>query len=142
MDMVIRDAVFEDFELLLPLAREAHMQSIFAGFEMNEAIVQRNFVTTMAFDDGFAKVAVRNGVVVGGLLGAISENQFGVRCASDLFNYSLGGTDRLVKEFKAWAKSRDAKFMHLTDMSGNPRFQRLICNLGFQPSGLNFVEVL
>ena len=82
--MIIRNAKFDDLELLLPLMREAHENSIFSDLEMNEATVQRNFVTAIQFGQ-FAKVSVLNGRVTGGMVGMIGENHYGIMCAQDLF---------------------------------------------------------
>lgn len=139
--MMLRDATFQDLEALLPLARVAHLQSIFAGMEMNDAIIQRNLVTAIQFEDGFAKVIEKDGEVLGGLVGIISENHFGIRCAQDLFNYSRGGTDLLIKAFTKWAEVRSCRFVQVTDLSGNRRYQSLLTELGLAPSGINFVGV-
>lgn len=139
--MIIRDATFEDAEALLPLAKEAHAASFMAAWPMNEAELQRLFVVSMAFDDGFAKVVENDGKVVGGMIGAVSNNAFGIRCGADYFTFSCGGTTELIKEFKTWALSRGAKFVHLTDLSGRPRYHQLITGLGFEPCGFNFVGV-
>jgi hypothetical protein len=139
--MLLRDATFEDLEALMPLAREAHLQSIFAGMEMNEAAVQRSFVTSIQFDVCFAKVIEKDGAVLGGLVGLVTENHFGIRCAVDLFNYSKGGTDLLIKSFMGWSEARGARFVRITDLSGNPRYQTLLTELGLIPSGINFVGV-
>lgn len=138
--MEIRDAIFNDLQDLLPLAHKAHERSPLAGIPMNDAIMQRNFVVAMTFDSGFAKVIEHNGKVVGGLTGVIAENHCGIRCAQDMFNYSKGGSDKLIKAFKLWAEVRGAQFIQITDLSGNPRYQRLITDLGFAPGGTNFIE--
>ena len=139
--MEIRDAIFNDLESLLPLAHEAHQNSIFAGMEMNDAILQRNFVTAIQFDDGFAKVIVKDNKVIGGMVGMIIENHFGIRCAVDLFTYAHVGTDRLIRAFKRWAMVRAAMFVQITDLSGNPKYHKLIAGLGFEQGGVNFIGV-
>lgn len=139
--MIIRDATFEDCAQLLPIGREVHARTAFAAFPMNEAALQRLVVTMITFPNGFAKVAERNGKVVGALIGGVSDNQWGVRCASDLFLYSKGGTDKLIKEFRAWAGERGAKFIHITDLSGRKRYHQMMRKIGFHPCGLNFVGV-
>jgi hypothetical protein len=138
--MEIRDATFADFPEVLAIMHLVFDQSIFAGMEMKDAMVQRNFVIAVAFDDGFAKVAVHKGKVVGGLVGFIADNQWGIRCAQDSFNYSVGGTDRLVREFKEWADSNGALFTQLTDFSGSSRFHSLIEKSGFQKVGTDFIR--
>lgn len=139
--MILRDATFQDLDALMPLAREGHKQSIFAGFAMNEAIMQRNFVTAIQFEEGFAKVIEKKGKVLGGMVGLISDNHYGIRCCQDLFTYSRGGTDMLIRAFVQWSKVRSVQFVQITDLSGNKRYHNLLIELGLQPSGINFVGV-
>lgn len=124
-------------QALMPLARQAHRDSAFSIFEFNEAIVQRSFVVAIEF--GFAKVAERNGEVVGGMVGVVTENHFGVKCGVDLFTCAHGGTDRLIKSFREWAREQGAEFIQITDLSGNERYRNLITGLGLRPSGINFM---
>lgn len=139
--MIIRDAVFEDLEQLMPIAHEVHKASIFAAFPMNEANIQRTFVVTIEFDKGFVKVIEHKGKIVGCMAAAITENHFGIRVAKDLFTYSAGGTDILLKEFKAWAKENDAQLTQISDFCGRERYHDLITEMGFMPVGINFVGV-
>ena len=138
--MELRDATFPDLEALLPLMRLAHANSMFAEIAMNEATVQRNFVIAIKFDQ-FAKVVEIDGEVMGGMFGVMGENQYGIRCAQDLFCFSRAGTDQLIYAYKKWAKERGAQFVQICDLSGNSRYQEIIAGLGFQPAGINFVEV-
>ena len=138
--MNIRDATFEDFPEVLAIKHTVFDQSIFAGMEMNNAIIQRNFVVAVHFDQGFAKVAVHKDKVVGCLVGLIGDNPWGIRCAQDLFNYSVGGTDKLIREFKEWAEANGAMFAQITDLSGSSRYHALIERSGFEKSGTDFIR--
>ena len=139
--MIIRDAKFEDLEGLMEIAHKVHQSSIFAAFPMNEAAIQRTFAVAMQFDRGFVWVVEHKGKIVGCMAGTITENHFGIRVAKDLFTYSAGGTDKLLKAFKAWAKENDAQITQLSDFCGRKRYQKLIEDLGFMPVGINFVGV-
>lgn len=139
--MIIRDAVFEDLEHLMPIAHDVHKASIFAAFPMNEAYIQRTFVVTMKFDMGFVKVVEHNSKIIGFMAAIITENHFGVRIAKDIFTYSEGGTDKLLKEFKAWARENDAQITQISDFCGRERYHNLITDMGFMPVGINFVGV-
>jgi hypothetical protein len=138
----IRDAKFSDLEQLLPLAHEAHENSIYGHIEMNEAIIQRHFVLAMQFDDGYAKVVEHDGQVVGGLIGLVGDNNYGIRHAHDMFLYSRRGTDLLIKDFVRWASVRGARFVRITDQSGNERYHELCRKLGMQQAGANFSMVM
>ena len=140
--MNLRDATFDDMEALMPLAREAHLKSWMRDMPMNEAIVQRNFVVAMQFDDGYAKVVMKDGEVVGGLVGLIADNHFGIRHAQDLFCFSRGGTEMLIGNFLGWAKERGAEFVHMTDISMNLRYQKLCQTLGLERAGVNLMRIL
>ncbi len=139
--MIIRDAKFEDLEPLMRIAHDVHQSSIFAAFPMNEASIQRTFAVTMQFGKGFVRVVEHKGKVVGCMAATITENHFGIRVAKDLFTYSEGGTDKLLKEFKAWAKENDAQVIQISDFCGRRRYHDLITDLGFMPVGINFVGV-
>jgi hypothetical protein len=140
--MIIRDATFADMAQLMPLAREAHLRSVFADIKMNEAALQRSFVTAIQFDGGFAKVIENKGRVTGGMVGVLMVNHMGIKCAVDLFTYAKGGTDMLIRSFRAWAKAGDAKFVQLTDLSDNRQYQTLLTGLGLQSGGTNFIGVM
>ena len=139
--MIIRDGTFDDFILLLPIMHEAHQGSMFKDIPMNEATLQRNYVTAMMFKKGFVKVIEKDGEVLGGMVGVIAENHYGIICAQDLFTYSRGGTDMLITAFRRWARNNGALFTQITDQSEGNRYQKLITNLGLVQGGINFVEV-
>jgi len=140
--MKIREATFTDLEALMPIFHIAHEQSIFKGMAINESLCQRHFVTALEFDNGYAKVVERKGKVIGGLVGIISDNAFGIRCAQDLFCYSAGMTDKLLEDFALWSRVRGARFVQVTDLSNNERYQRLCEALGWQLAGTNFAKVM
>jgi hypothetical protein len=138
--MNLRNATFEDKDSLMELAHKAHENSIFADFKMSEAEMQRTFVVLVASEEGYAKVIERDGDVIGGLIGAISMNQFGVRCAQDLLTFSYGGTQLLIKDFYKWAKAQGADFVQMTDLGGIKRYDKLISALAFEPSGRYYMR--
>jgi len=137
--VILREAIFDDLSVLTGLAHEAHEASVLSPFKMVEAEMQRTFVVIINSYDGYAKVVEKNGAVVGGLVGAVSQNHFGIRCGQDLFNFSRGGTPELLRDFHRWAKSRGAEFVQITDLSGKARYQKLITSLGYKPGGLNYI---
>lgn len=139
--MQIRDATFDDFEQLLAIMHRVHSKSVLRGIEMNDALIQRNFVVAMHFDDGYARVIERGGKIVGGLIGIISDNHFGIRCAQDLFTYSRHGSDLLLRNFLKWADFRGARFVQITDLTNSERYHQLCCQLGLKLVGHNFVKV-
>lgn len=140
--MKVRDATFDDLDRFIPIMKVVHSNSIFKDLNMNLAVVQRNFVIATTFDDGYAKVVEKDGEVVGGLIGMIAENHFGIRCAQDTFNYSRYGTDRLLKDFILWAKVREAQFIQITDMTHNGRYEKLCRLVGLEPAGVNYAKVM
>lgn len=140
--MKIREATFTDLDDLLPIFHVAHENTIFKDMEINESVCQRHFVTAIEFDNGYAKVVEHKGKVVGGLVGIVSDNAFGIRCAQDLFCYSGGMTDRLLEDFALWARVRGARFAQVTDLSNNERYQRLCEKIGWQVAGTNFAKVM
>ena len=138
--LYISSFTLDDFGKLLPMARKAHAASPFSHTEMDIPHMKRMWAHCIAFDDGFAKVIERSGKVVGGMAGAVGMNQWGALAASDIFMLSKGGTDTLIKEFIKWGKGRNADYVHITDLSGNERYQRLIETVGPKRCGVNFAE--
>jgi len=138
---VIRDAIPEDYELLLPIAEDAYEKSVFNGIEFDPTAIRRTFVTATAFDNGFAKVVIQDGRHVGCMLGIITVNHFGIRCATDLFCYSHTGTYHLIKQFIEWSRVKGAKFVQVTDLTGSERYQKLIKHTGLIPMGANFMRI-
>lgn len=134
--------MFSDLHKLLPLMHKAHQQSVLRDYPLNEAIVQRNFVTALEFDSGYVKVVEKDGEVVGGLVGIISDNAMGIKCAQDMFCYSAGMTAQLIEDFCLWAKVRGAQFVHVTDLSANHRYHKLCRKLGFELGGFNFMRTI
>jgi len=139
--LILRNAEADDFAALLPYAQIAHSQSLISSLPMDENALRRSFITSIAFDDGFAKVVERDGRVVGGMVGVIADNHFGIRCAMDLFTYTEAGTQVLLKSFKRWAQDRGALMLQITDLSGGSRYQKLIQHIGPVQAGINFIEV-
>ncbi|MBE9565110.1 MAG: hypothetical protein IMF17_07670 [Proteobacteria bacterium] len=138
---MIRDACPEDYERLLPLAKEAYEKSIFNGVEFSPAAIRRTFITMVVFGNGFAKVVEKEGELVGLMLGIITENHFGIKCALDLFTYSSYSTYHLIKDFIDWSEKNGAKFIQITDLTGSERYQRLIEHTGLKPQGANFMRI-
>lgn len=140
--MELRDATFKDLDHFIPIMQVVHRKSMFKDIDMNVATIQRNFVVAATFDDGYAKVIEKDGRIVGGLVGMIGENHFGIRCAQDLFNYSRHGTDLLLKDFIKWAKVREARFVQITDMTHNGRYEKLCRLVDLDPAGVNYAKVM
>lgn len=139
--MIIRDAKYDDFEKVMPLAHIIHANSPppFSDRPINEATIQRIFVVSIAFEDGFAKVVEHDGEIVGVMVGVVAENHWGLRAAMDYFTFSQGGTRKLIQEFKAFARSRNADFTQITDLCGEPKYHQMLESEGLKPIGINFI---
>lgn len=137
---MIEDASLSDIDELLPLMRHVHRRSIFAQTPFDEVAVRRSFATAVSFDDGFAKVVRHQQTIVGVLVGFVAPNQWGVMIATDLLTFSQRQTDVLIRSFAKWAATRGAYAVHITDLTGKDRYQRLILSCGFEPAGNNFIK--
>ena len=137
--MEIRDAKMTDMDEIMPLLRLVFDNSMFKDCSFSEAMTRRAFFTTVGFSQGYAKVCVVDNKIVGVLGGLISDNQWGVKCAHDIFMYSDQGTHNLLKDFYKWAKLQGAEFVQITDFSGSERYQALLALLGFKKSGTVFI---
>ncbi len=138
---MIRDATFSDYEVLLPMLIELHERGEFAGLPYDELMIKRCFVTSIAFDHGYARVIEKNGKVQGCLIGIAAPNAMGINIAQDLFTFSLIGTHILIKDFIRWAKRYGCHGVQISDFTGNKRYHRLIERMGPKKSGINFLEV-
>lgn len=135
--MIIRDGTFQDFGQVLDLAHEVYgnFPESLRHKPLNEAQIQRIYVLMSHSDNGFVKVVEKDGKVEGCMVGAITENHWGLQAAQDLFVMAHGGTRKLLQEFKAWAESKDADLIHVTDLCGQPGYQQVIESAGFKPLG-------
>jgi len=139
--ITIQDATHADMPAIMALIRYVHAESIFKDLPFDESKAHRTAVTMMAFDKGYAKLAVRDGVMLGGMCGIIAENYVGVMCASDILMYAKGGTKLLVEDFIRWSKENGAQVIQLTDFSKGDRYGKLLTKIGLKPQGLNYIEV-
>ncbi len=139
---VVRDATTDDFDELIPYAREAHKRSPFGETVMDESHMKRVFACSISFEGGFAKVVEHDGKIVGGMVAAIGINHWGVRAATDYFMFSERDTHKLLRSFIRWAKERGAQFVQVTDLSGNERYHRLIRRIGLDQTSINFSGVI
>lgn len=137
----LRPARQDDFDALRSLLPPVLERAGMGGLPIDDGQLIRTLVTAIAFEDGFARVVERNGVLAGGMIAFVAPNALGVRTAQDVFTWSACGTDRLLRAYLRWARGRGARVVQVMDLSDNPRYQRLIQCLGLKPSGQNFMGV-
>ena len=137
---MIRDARPEDYGLLLPMLLKLHSSGPFGHLEPDEPMIRRCFITSIYFDNGYAKVVEHKGKIRGCLVGIASPNVMGVNIAQDLFTFASIGTDLLIKDFKAWAKQIGCHGVQITDFSGKKRYHKLIEATGPKHAGTVYME--
>jgi GNAT superfamily N-acetyltransferase len=105
---MIRIATMEDAPALAAIGRKMHASSNYARLVYDEAKVQA--LIEALVESGFAMVAMREGEIVGGMIGTVYQPYFTTDLvASDLALFIdddyRGGADavRLVKAFDDWA---------------------------------------
>lgn len=147
---MIRVATVDDIPRLVELGRMLHSTSRYASHSYDDGAVA-SFMEQQIDGAGVIFVAERDGVVIGTLLGGITEQWF----SADLlaFEYAFfvepsarhGITSaRLLKAFTTWAELRGAKHVQIgltTDLcvEGTSRFYR---SHGFEDAGLFFEKAL
>ena len=136
---MIRDSEPEDMDQILPLMKEVFDKSILKSCAYSPAEASRNFAVLSAMDHGYSKVYVEGDRILGLLVGVVSPNQWGVKCAQDMFTYSRGGTHLLIKDFCKWAKRNGAEFVNITDFSESERYHSLIQSIGLKKQGTVFI---
>lgn len=124
---------------MMNLAKKAHERSALSHIEMDAVEIQRHFVVLRYADDGYTRVLEEDGKIVGCMVGQVGKNYWGVMAANDIVTYAEKGTHLLLKDFKRWAKEKGAQITYITDMSGDPRYRRLIELIGFQPVSQTFM---
>lgn len=142
--MIIRDATFDDWPQVLPLAYKVHdniFPSHLRDLPLNDAQIQRTYVTTIYAPNGFVKVAENEGKIVGCLVAGIALNGWGLQVASDIFMFSEGGTKKLLIAYREWAKEKGADIVHITDLCGIPEYHKVIESAGFKLAGTLFFGV-
>lgn len=140
--ILIREAELKDFGQLLPIARAVFQNSDFAGpgvFDTNH--IRRMFVVAMATPNFFCQVVEKDGDIAGCMIGVVTETFWGDRLATDIFTFASIGTDRLLRNFKTWAKARGAIGVQITNLYGDDRYDKLIDRVGFPPVGSIHLEI-
>lgn len=136
---MVRDARSSDYKDLRPLFDEVHKLSPYAHAELDEPYMRRMFSMAAAMPNFFFQVSVDGKDRARGLLaGHISPNVWGVNVATDILSFSKRDTGTLIKNFRKWAKEKGAEFVTISEVTGNPRYKKLICNLGFDQVGTIF----
>lgn len=144
---MIRAATIDDIPRMLELGRAMHAESRYAVLPWNAGKVSHLIGWLIDAPDGLALVAERDGEVIGGFLGSVSEHYFtDARVASD---YALfvepgkrGGiaAARLLEAFTIWARAQDATLTQVGVTTGVnvEATARLFEAAGFAPVGQLF----
>ena len=135
---MVRPANIHDYDDALELARLAHESSPYRDTKMNEAHIKRLFCLLTSMPNMYCYVAEHKGMVVGILGGHIALNSWGIKVAADLITYAERDTDKLILGFVKWAKEKDAEYVHITQLSSNPRYGSMLEKLHFKRAGQCF----
>lgn len=146
---MIRQATEEDLEKIVMLGAEMHAESRFSVLAYDRDKVA-GLLSHLLATDQFVQVIERDGVLVGGFAGFVTEHW----ASKDLVSYDCGlfispgyrgGGDaaRLILRFKEWAVSRGAKMVTLSVNTGvHPeRTARLMEAVGFDQIGFIYEGV-
>lgn len=141
--MIIRDAVFEDFDQVLQLAYEVHdfFPPHLRDHPLNDAQIQRVYVMSIYAPNAFVMVVEEEDKIVGCMVAAIALNGWGLQVASDVFMFSKGGTKKLLIAYREWAKANGADIIHVTDLCDRPGYHKVIESAGFKRAGTLFFGV-
>lgn len=140
---MIRQATREDIPHMIDLGAQMHAESRFSVLGYDREKVAALF-SHLLDTDQFIEVIERDGVLIGGFAGFVTEHW----ASKDLVSYDCGlfispdhrgGGDaaRLIKRFREWAVSRGAKMVTLGVNTGvHPeRTARLMEAVGFEQIG-------
>lgn len=123
---LIRDATPDDLDLLMDIAQAMHQESPrFSKLAFSEAKVLQLYVGLMELPNGLLAVAEKDGVVVGGVAGIVTEHWFSTDLTANEFAVFIlpehrGGMTaaRLVQHYVQWAKAQGAKLIQLGISTG------------------------
>lgn len=132
---MIRDAIEADYQELLHMARDAHLSSFLGSAEPDETKILRTWKVALISPLFYARVVERAGRPRSAIIGMIHQNPMGVKVAFDLMTVGSGGVDGLMKDFMRWSKEMEADFVHITNLSGSPRYERLLERVGLEKIG-------
>ena len=137
---MIRDATPADFQAALPVGLQAHRQSPLGFIEPDLLQMERTWISFTVQDGYFSRVVEHDGEIVGVMLGGIFPGTSGGRMAHDVLCYARRDSDKLIREFYEWAIARGADVVLITDMSGSPRYRKLIERMGFDSIGTHYMR--
>lgn len=146
---MIRHATHADIATMLELGEAMHDESRFVSVAWNTEKVGRLITWLIDTDDGLALVAERDGVIVGGFLGVVTEHYFSTdKMAQDFALFvspdrrgGLAGAQMLT-HFIKWARARGVpdEWIQVGVTTGVDieKTSRLCKAVGFQPAGYLF----
>lgn len=141
---MIRPAIKEDINDLVVLGREMHEESRFAGLTFSEEKVRHLLAHLIDDPNGCLLVSEKDGVIIGGFAGFISEHYFSTDKVANDFALFIGKADRggmsaalLLRSFVKWAKKQGAALIQVGITTGVhvEESTRLYNALGFKTVG-------
>lgn len=144
---MIRPATHDDIDRLVILGEEMHVESRFARLPLDVDKVKALFAHLIESPDGLLIVADKDGEVIGGFAGYVSEHYFArTKVAADfglfISRQDRGGMTaaRLLKAYATWAKERGAVMIQAGITTGVhvEESTRLYQALGFRQVGALF----
>lgn len=147
---MIKVATLADLDLLVELGAQMHAEAVFRSISYAPEKVRRD-LAGLINGAGVVFVAERDGRVIGGMAGAVTEYWFshelvGVDRAFFIEPSSRNGITalRLIAAIEAWSKSLGAREQHLAITSGvNVEATSKLCELaGYRNAGPIFKKEL
>lgn len=138
----IRPATHDDLDALLAMGEKFFSFSRFAQFAIFDRDTARASITALIDAEvGVCLVAVIDGEVIGGIVGALSPLWFAPTClsatefawwVSEEHRGGMAGV-KLLRSFEQWAKDKGAAMVSLSDLiiNGETPAGRLLENLGY-----------
>ena len=145
---MIRPMRISDADKLLSLGREMHSTSAYSFISLDENQVLATIARCMK--NGFAWVGEKDGVVVAGMIGEVTDYWFSKERMA--MEYALFATRecrntglpfRLLKKYIQWAKEQKVREIMLGasrgfDQSDTDKYGRVLKRLGFHDAGTFF----
>lgn len=146
---MIREATEADIHSLIALGEAMHRESRFGTVSWSTQKVGDLITWLISSDDGLVLVAERDGEIIGGFLGVVTEHYFSTdKMAQDFALFVSPGRRggvagaQLLARFIAWARSRGVmdEWIQVGVTTGVDieKTSRLCQAVGFQPAGYLF----
>lgn len=118
-NLIIRRAKKEDILEMIELGAQMHAESLYQEYAFDKARVHQTLSILTDSDIGVSIVAEKDGVIVGGMIGMVTQHYFGPDKVASDYALFISPTERVgrlaIKIIRAWVEAaKEAGANHVT----------------------------